>query len=230
MRRTFEEASGFHIASWNCANLSLKDADSWESDMLSNVHSNTIVGLQESSNLFGTSPDTADACIESEAKKRRKMLLSRPVQPALQGHELVGKATSQAAILVPLTVVPAVKWRSDRVQEFEQSSCTAGLATARVGVVSCYLFACLSECRRMCSYMRVSLNVDCLFLLCDLNLQLSAGIAGITGDHIHKLPDNSLESREFEFVRFLREFKLRAANTMRDDDHKSSVTYTGVPL
>ena len=86
----------------------------------------------------------------------------------------------------------------------------------------------------VCVYLRSSSvnnnrGVKHLFLLCDLNLQLSANIEGITGEWVHGLPSKHLEGREVAFLQFLREFNLCVCNTLVDNSHKSRIMYTRVP-
>ena len=45
-----------------------------------------------------------------------------------------------------------------------------------------------------------------IFLCCDLNVQVTGDVEGITGPHVHTSPISSLESREFAFFATSSEF------------------------
>ena len=66
-----------------------------------------------------------------------------------------------------------------------------------------------------------------IFLCCDLNVQVTGEVEGITGSHVHASPIYSLETREFAFLNLLHNFDMFVCNTF----HQCSdiVSYTRVP-
>ena len=66
-----------------------------------------------------------------------------------------------------------------------------------------------------------------IFLCCDLNVQVTGDVEGITGPHVHASPISSLESREFAFLQLLQNFDMYVCNTFLQGSDKFS--YTRVP-
>ena len=200
--------------------MSWSKADNWEVEFNDTFSPETIVGVQEAVYLSSSTAPAPPSC-EREAYKRRR--LGEPAKGVMSAWELIGAAHNEAALFVHERILPCVSWRSDIAPEFEHCTNTTGCVLGDSGVVSCYFshenrpdvefFDRLDECARMCTYLRsnnVNNNkgVKHLFLSCDLNLQLSANVEGITGGEIHALPNKQLESREIAFLQFLRDFDL----------------------
>ena len=74
---------------------------------------------------------------------------------------------------------------------------------------------------------RSEFNVSSIFVCCDLNVQVTGDVEGITGPHVHASPMSSLESREFVFLQLLQNFDMSVCNTFLQCSDKFS--YTRVP-
>ena len=65
--------------------------------------------------------------------------------------------------------------------------------------------------------MRLKHNIKYMFLCCDLNLQNSRDIDGVTGDVIHGEASPKMEARKLVFIMLLRDNVMCVANTLRDN-------------
>ena len=63
-----------------------------------------------------------------------------------------------------------------------------------------------------------------IFLCCDLNVQVTGDVEGITGPHVHISPISSLESREFVFLQLLQNFDMFVCNTFHQCSDNLSCT------
>ena len=66
-----------------------------------------------------------------------------------------------------------------------------------------------------------------LFMCCDLNVQVTGEVDGITGPHVHAFPISSLETRDFAFWTLLQLFDMFVCNIFHQCSDMFS--YTRVP-
>ena len=50
------------------------------------------------------------------------------------------------------------------------------------------IFEAIDECSRLFHYFRSEFNVSSIFVCCDLNVQVTGDVEGITGPHVHTSP------------------------------------------
>ena len=160
------------VGTWNACGMSSKEKDIWGSEIQTHF-ANTIVCVQEPQNL-------------------RSFAIKNKEEEAVPGFSTVFSSDGLSGILVPRGLSTGIKWQSDGDPEFSAREFVSGCVVGNLGTLSAYfvhvnrgldLFAvAIDNCRSMFKYIVSTFpEVKSLSLGCDLNIQISDNIEGVTG-------------------------------------------------